>query len=177
MKLPANIRVNVKAPFPTLVYGTGPITVTKANGIWTIGFNISQIAAETPAQPAYPTDYVLCYDAVNKVSFVMSFSTLVALLPARPQRSITASGNLPIAITDSILNINAATDLTPAVPLASTRVGSPLKFKNKTGSHLQTLTATAPDTFDGNATYPLGAGAEVELRPYNDGVNAGYSIE
>jgi hypothetical protein len=35
--LPANIRVNAAFPFPSLVQGSGPITVAKNNGIWTIG--------------------------------------------------------------------------------------------------------------------------------------------
>ena len=39
MNLPANIRVNTSFPFPALVQGSGPITLTKINGIWTIGYN------------------------------------------------------------------------------------------------------------------------------------------
>ena len=37
-RLPARIRVNATFPFPALVQGSGPVTVSKANGIWTIGF-------------------------------------------------------------------------------------------------------------------------------------------
>ncbi len=96
---------------------------------------------------------------------------------ARVQRSITSGGNLPVTGTDSILNINAVSDLTPTVPLASTRQGSPLTFKNLPGGHTQTLTATGPNTFDGQTTLALVAGSAVTLVPYNDGVNAGYAIE
>lgn len=39
MTLPANIRVNAAFPFPSLVQGSGPITITKVNGIWTVGFD------------------------------------------------------------------------------------------------------------------------------------------
>jgi|SRR5579884_1158972 len=93
------------------------------------------------------------------------------------QRAITAAGNLPLVAADAVLTINAAADLAIRVPLASTRAGAPLTFKNKPGSHLQTLMATAPDTFDGDASYQLIGGAAVTLRPANDGVNAGYNIE
>jgi len=95
----------------------------------------------------------------------------------RTQRSITSAANLPIVAADAILNINAATDLTPAVPAASTRNGAPLTFKNLPGSHVQTLERTGADTFDGQVTYPLAAGSSVTLVPYNDGVNTGYAIE
>ena len=39
MSLPANIRVNLAAPFPLIVKGSGPIAVAKNNGIWTISLN------------------------------------------------------------------------------------------------------------------------------------------
>ena len=39
MNIPDNIRVNASFPFPALVQGSGPITLTKINGIWTIGYN------------------------------------------------------------------------------------------------------------------------------------------
>lgn len=39
MALPVNIRVNTSAPFPSNVNGSGPVTITKQNGIWTVGFN------------------------------------------------------------------------------------------------------------------------------------------
>jgi hypothetical protein len=35
--LPPNIRVNLTVPFPAQVIGSGQITVTKNNGVWTIG--------------------------------------------------------------------------------------------------------------------------------------------
>ena len=49
MALPANIRVNVRAPFPVRVVGSGLITVTKANGIWTIGLQPGAIVDPKPA--------------------------------------------------------------------------------------------------------------------------------
>jgi hypothetical protein len=94
-----------------------------------------------------------------------------------PQRSITSAGNLPIVGTDVILNINSTSDLTPIIPLASSRAGAAFIFNCVVGSHTQTLIRTAPDTFNGNASINLVGGATVILFPYNDGVNAGYAIQ
>lgn len=96
---------------------------------------------------------------------------------ARTQRSITTSGELPIVSSDSILNINAVSDLSPVVPLASGRAGAPLTFKNLPTSTSQTLTRTSPNTFDGATALSLVAGAAVTFVPYNDGVNSGYGIQ
>ena len=98
-------------------------------------------------------------------------------VPVRAQRSIVTSGDLPLVLSDSILNINAASDLSPVVLVASSRSGAPFTFKNLVGSHSQTLTRTSPDTFDGQTTLVLAAGSSVTLVPYNDGINAGYAVE
>ena len=51
MNLPANIRVNVQTPFPALVQGSGPITLTKINGVWTIGYDGSLLGVINTAPP------------------------------------------------------------------------------------------------------------------------------
>jgi hypothetical protein len=43
MAMPANLRVNVPTPFPALVSGVGGVTVTKNNGVWTIGLSAGAI--------------------------------------------------------------------------------------------------------------------------------------
>lgn len=179
MTLPANVRFNTQVPFPAMVTAIGPVTLTKVNGVWTVGFSIANLGTEVPGLGSFPNDYLLVWDSVQLNFFKTPITTLQQMLvgAGRTQRSITGSGQLPIVANDSILNLNAASDLTPTVPLASGRTGAPLTFKNLPGSHLQTLTPTSPDTFDGQSTYPLGAGASVTLVPYNDGVNAGYAIE
>jgi hypothetical protein len=179
MTLPANVRVNTSVPFPSLVKASGPITLAKASGIWTVGFNISNLGTQVPPSQNFPSDYLIVYDAVAGTFFKMSITALAnsIISGGRTQRSITSSGQLPLASNDSILNLNAATDLTPIVPLASSRNGMPFTFKNLPGSHVQTLTKTGSDTFDGLTTIPLAAGAAVTLMPYNDSVNSGYAIE
>lgn len=41
----ANVRVNTQVPFPAFVQGAGGITVTKVNGVWTIGPQSGTVAA------------------------------------------------------------------------------------------------------------------------------------
>jgi hypothetical protein len=43
MTLPANIRVNIGAPFPSLVKSAAPATITKQNGIWTVGISYASL--------------------------------------------------------------------------------------------------------------------------------------
>ena len=176
MALPANIRVNVRVPFPALVTGSGLITVSKANGIWTIGFNPALIAVQNPPVNA-GADQAIVWDPVAKMLVLVPITYFQVVSSARTQRSIANAGNLPIVAGDSILNVNNVGDLAPIVPLASTRNGAPLTFKNLPGSHSQTLTRTAPNTFDGQNTLPLNPGASITLVPYNDGVNSGWAIE
>ena len=46
MTAPTNIRFNLNAPFPSLVTGSGPITVSKMNGIWQIGYSAANLAKQ-----------------------------------------------------------------------------------------------------------------------------------
>lgn len=95
----------------------------------------------------------------------------------RAQRSIKSAADLPIRSTDSILNILIAAPLAITAPLATTRVGAPLTFKNLSGSTaVATINATAPDNFDALPSVPLAPGAELTGIPANDGVNSGYAI-
>lgn len=55
---PADMRVNAAFPFPSVVQGSGPISVAKANGVWTIGYDISRF----PIRDPQPNDYVLVWD-------------------------------------------------------------------------------------------------------------------
>lgn len=174
MTAPANIRVNTQVPFPSLVLAGAPVTTAKANGVWTVGFSIANLAVQVPPTVNQPNDYLLVWDSVAQTFFRISLSAM----QARTQRSVTANGNLPITATDQIININAAGDLAPAIPLAALRNGLPLTVINLPGSHAQTLTASGADGFDGAPDYLLEGGGVVTFLPYNDGVNnaLGYKV-
>jgi hypothetical protein len=67
MTLPANIRLAMQVPFPAMVTGQGPISVTKANGVWTFGFSTAALGVQNPPpNNLMNTDYVLTYDSVNQ---------------------------------------------------------------------------------------------------------------
>jgi hypothetical protein len=69
---PADIRVNAAFPFPTIVQGTGPISVSKKNGLWTVGYDISRFQIRAPQ----PNDYMLVWDSVANVFVAIPLSTV-----------------------------------------------------------------------------------------------------
>lgn len=175
MSLPANIRINVKVPFPTSVSGSSFIQVQKVNGIWTISPNYALLAQQLTI-PNSTQKLVVIYDTLTGAYTTTSLAVLLSFAN-RAQRSITASGQLPITVTDNILNFNSVSDLTPSIPLASTRSGAPYTLNNMPGSHTQTFSRTGTDTFDGATSLALAGGSRMTLVPYNDGVNNGYFID
>jgi hypothetical protein len=150
--LPPDIRVNTQVPFPALVVGGGPITVTKQNGVWQVGFSIAV------------------------------FSQIFGVLPglARPQRSVTVSP-IVIQGIDQILNVNIATGaVVCTLPPFAGRLGVPLTFKDVGGNfvaHPLTITAAGTDLIDGQPSITLNGNHEyITLVPANDTVNTGWSI-
>lgn len=98
--------------------------------------------------------------------------------PIRNQRSISSAASLPITPVDSRLNIGITVALAVPVPLASSRGGAPLTFKNLVSSTaVATLNATSPDGFDTFPSIQLAPGQAITLVPADDGVNSGYEIQ
>jgi hypothetical protein len=185
MTLPANIRVNTLVPFPALVLGSGPIAVSKNNGIWTITFNPLGFGAQNPPAGNYPTDFLFGYDAVNKTLFSISITNLISSIneslgAARNQRTTTAT---PIIVqsTDQIISCDISSG--PAactLPSAISRAGVPLTFKDlgQATAHPITLTASGTDKIDGASTYVLSNNYQwVTLVPFNDGTNTGWMVQ
>lgn len=183
MTIPANVRVNAQLPFPSLVYGTGPITIGKSNGIWVVGFTIAAFGSIVPPAPNYPTDYLFGYDAVNNVFFKVSITNLISSInqslgAARAQRSVTAT---PIVVetTDQILNCNVNSAVACTLPAAASRDGVPLTFK-EVGGHAVNYTFTPTDSIEGSSAPFVGisnARGWVTFVPFDDGVNSGWMIQ
>lgn len=185
MTLPANIRVNLAVPFPAMVQGSGPIAVTKVNGVWTLGFSIVPFGSQNPPVGNFPTDFLLGFDTVNNVFFKISLTNLLAALappsPIRTQRLATSS---PITVSgsDNIINVNISSGSpTCTLPLASSRAGSPLTFKDVGGNfaaHNLTIAPAGGDNIDGGGAIVLGTNRQsVTLVPANDGITVGWAIE
>jgi len=103
-------------------------------------------------------------------------------LEALPVVVVDRSGLPPLVpANDQIINfnINAGAPVC-TVPSSTTRNGTPLTFKDAgghAGAHNLTLSFTGGETCDGQATVIINTNfGEVTLRPYNDGVNTGYSL-
>ncbi len=183
MSLPANIRVNAQLPFPSLITGTGPITIGKANGIWQIGFTIDAFGSQNPGVGSFPTDFLLAYDSLNKVFFKISLSDLVAAVNSgavrRLQRLVTATP-IVIASIDQIINCDINATAACALPASVLRAGAPLTFKDlgQAAAHNITITPNGAETIDGLASLVLKNNFQsVTLVPFNDGTNAGWAIE
>jgi hypothetical protein len=176
--LPANIRVNTQAPFPALVKASAPVTIAKANGIWTVGFSVGGLGVQVPPFVNYPTDYTFAYDSIAKTFFLMPLSGNAG--GSRVQRSIAGAGPVALLSTDQILNLNLTASLVITLPSYATRGGVPITFKdvsqlNGAGFHAQTIAAAAGEKIDGNASVPLNEpGQAITLVPMSDGVNAGW---
>jgi hypothetical protein len=179
MASPQNIRAYSPIPFPALVRGFGPITVTKANGIWTIGFDIADLTAHVPSFSDLPVEYVVVYDSIHNTFFKISLASL-GLGGASTQRVALAS---PIVVvgSDQIINfnINAGAPVC-TLPASATRNGAPLTFKDAGGhaaAHNLTITPAVGETIDGQPAAVITTNfGQVILVPYNDGTNTGWAL-
>jgi hypothetical protein len=178
MTLPANIRVNVGAPFPALVKGSAGLSIQKANGVWTLGLGYPNLGVQAEPPPAnFATDYVAVYDSVAQTYFLLPLSS-VGIGGERRQRSVTA-GPVSINPADQILHLNLTASLTITLPPYGSRAGVPLTFKDvgmQASANPITIAAAAGEFIDGS--FPSVAlsvnGQAIVLTPANDGVNAGW---
>jgi hypothetical protein len=67
----ANIRSNINTPFPSTVIGQGPISIGKANGIWTVSLNINSLGQLTLLPPGSLT---LAFNPATQSWFTASAS-------------------------------------------------------------------------------------------------------
>lgn len=73
--IPANVRVNIGAPFPSLVKGSGLVAISKANGIWTVFLDFTRLAqVNAVADPLH--SYVLMYNSVTGAQSLVQVSAI-----------------------------------------------------------------------------------------------------
>jgi len=112
---------NVLVPFPALVTGSGPITLTKLNGVWKIGFTISAFGSQNPPIGNYATDSLIGFDAIAQQFFQVSFKNLLAVPVNTPPT--TQTGNYTVAQTDASIIFNGAGSITVTLPAAAANAG------------------------------------------------------
>jgi hypothetical protein len=105
-QFPADIRVNAAFPFPALVQGSGPVTIAKASGVWTVGHSIDQFGAITPTPPSSSHQYVLIFDGVAGTYSKIAVSNLAGA-PA-PMINVKSYGAVGDGIADDYTAINNA---------------------------------------------------------------------
>lgn len=78
MGLPATVRVNTTVNFPSLVFGTGPVSVTKNNGVWAIGLTANSLGALSPGfDPS--SKKLIVQDATTNAWSTMAFSAFPSI--------------------------------------------------------------------------------------------------
>jgi hypothetical protein len=122
LTLPPNIRINTRVPFPALVIGSGPVTITKQNGIWTVGLAFQNLGVQTPTSGSFPSDYVMVWDSIVGNYFRMPLSNIIGASSAGvAARLPAAAGSVPILPTDIEVGINTSSAPTTC-PLPSVAV-------------------------------------------------------
>ena len=180
MPLPANVRINLNVPFPALVTSTGPIGLSKLNGIWNVFWNPSVLGISVPPAGNLATDYVVVYDSIAKTTILVSLQNLNGL--SRPQRLVQSIADLPVRASDYQLNFSLSAPLVLTLPLAASRGGAALTLKDVAGnfnSNSLTLDTTGGETIDGAASGVLkmqNARQSLTLVPAADGTTTGWLI-
>lgn len=129
---PTNIRVNLQAPFPSLIKTASFIVVSKLKGVWTVAIDYTKLSKI--ANIADPTvKDVVAYDEVTKVYNRISLATFAATL--NQYRIVTAAGDVNIAPGDTVILLNklvgAATNI--VLPASANRNGVPVVVKDLKG--------------------------------------------
>lgn len=166
MTLPPNIRVNTLVPFPALVQGTAPVTVSKSNGVWTIALNMPGLSTENITSGTAPNQYVLVYDATLQAYFQVPASTFSTVLATTRNQTVLTSSPYTVQAADQDLFVKLAAPGTMAItmPAASGRAGNTVRVKDLGGGAAAnniTMTAAGSDIFDdGATTYKLNTNFE-----------------
>jgi hypothetical protein len=146
--LPASIRVNVRASFPSLVGGAAFISVKKSNGIWSITPNYLQLAL---APAIAPTMIVAVQDTLTGV---FSYVPALSLSSTTGYRIVTTAGVVTVLPTDTamLLKKSPSGPSTINLPASSSRSGVPIIIKDITGdanTNNDTIVPAAGETIDG----------------------------
>lgn len=170
MTLPASVRVNVRANFPAIVTATGFITISKANGVWSIGASFKQLAP-LPSSLFTATSFIPVQDTVAGVFYSISMVALISAV-STAHRTVTAAvaGVIQALPTDGDILINLGTPAAVAVDLlAAASATRPVGVKDLAGNANTfniTVTPSGSETIDGQTNFVIASdGGAVTLYP------------
>lgn len=161
MSVPANIRVNIGAPFPALVKGAGVVALTKRNGMWTVSLNYAVLGI-TPVIADPPNTYTLVWNALTGVFAVVPVSLLgsggitpkIVTFAMSPYTPLLADRLLLVDTTGGVVVINmmlAAARLTGAGYLDLTIKDD----KGNSAVNAIMVNRAGGDLLDNLAAYPI----------------------
>lgn len=149
---PAPIRVSVPAPFPARVRGVDFVTVTKLNGVWSIGIDYSLLGSPIPVSDP-STKVVAIFDLLTGIYNLTTINTLLAAAFGT-YRMVTVAGDVAVAAGDTTILVNktvgAATNI--ILPASASRQGVPIKvkdYKQDANTHNITFVLAGTETIDG----------------------------
>jgi len=162
MTMPANIRVNAQVPFPATVQGSGPITISKTGGVWTVGFSVSQLGIQTPPVGNLATDYAFVWDSVAETFILVPLPPLAGGRASQILAGATLANPYNVETTDTavLFNKTIGSASYALMPAAATMVFPiPVLFKDlkgDAGMNAITINFSAGELCDGEASVVLG---------------------
>ncbi len=149
MTQPANIRVNTSAPFPAKVKGSGPLAISKQNGIWTITFQIANLG-NLPFGIDPTQAVVLIYNKTAGVFQQTSLATLLSggFLTTTVTHAMSPYAPLPTDIYLLVDTTGGAVEID--LSLAVIRSGLALTIKDAKGNAAANNITIKPQGAPGN---------------------------
>lgn len=174
MTLPANIRVNMSAPFPAMVRGSGVVAVTKANGIWTVSLNYAALGLSA-AVPDPANTYVLVWNALTGVFTMVPISYVAS---QHAVKILTAPGPYPALPTDEVLIVKQLVGAAFTITVDWSQRTKPLRVVDGKGDAAVNNITVTPAAGQSqlaavNFSYVIdGNGGSITLTPLPDGSGA-----
>jgi hypothetical protein len=170
----ASLKLRVNTRIPAQFTDGDGISITKANGVYTVGLDYTGM------------DEITAFDAGEKLFAVYDRTTgiwnsvsLASLISSGQTYQVITTGDCTVADTDGLIIINktvgAATGVT--LPASATKVGKfkIVDFKADSGTNNITISADGSEKFNGNlSTWVIsGDGGSVVLDPIP---GVGYAV-
>lgn len=130
------IRVNIGAPFPSLVAGAAGVVVEKLNGIWTIRPDFTALAQATPPVSQYANTLIESYNTASGIYNTISLTLIAAAASAINPTVVNAAGDYTVltADTDILIEKTVAAANNVLLPAAASRNGIPVFIKDGVGN-------------------------------------------